>query len=273
MDRSIVIGSGLHVFCYDNINLSTSIFVEQRGTSGPAKVTSGTFGILYKVCNGNPDHMKLAPILEHFRKVKGLDFNNDIRPTPPQLVSFRSQLQIRIINVLITYCDHFHIYAKDPDLQHKPRRKMPAGYKTEQFPLRVTTIEEASVHGNLQYHDEVYHTQLKRSSEELSEFAIPTFNDQLTNSRIRSCQIQRARDSNPWNRREVFQLGFGLFHLCMNLIWVILHVHRGSLDQPGSLTYFFSLLDKARLGGDHPDYHTLHSVLTQVLHGLLLNAW
>ena len=43
MDRSIVIGSGLHVFCYDNINLSTSIFVEQRGTSGPAKVTSGFF--------------------------------------------------------------------------------------------------------------------------------------------------------------------------------------------------------------------------------------
>ena len=116
-----------------------------------------------------------------------------------------------------------------------------------------------------------YHTQLKRSSEELSEFAIPTFNDQLTNSRIRSCQIQRVRDTNPWNRREVLQLGFGLFHLCMNFIWVILHVHRGSLEQPGSLTYFFSLLDKTRLGGEHPDYHTLHSALTQVLHGLLLN--
>ena len=78
MDLAIVVGSGLHVFYYDNI---TSIFVEQRGTSSPAKVTSGTFGILYKFHNGNPDHMKLAPILERSRKVKGLDFN--IRPSKP----------------------------------------------------------------------------------------------------------------------------------------------------------------------------------------------
>jgi hypothetical protein len=34
-----------------------------------------------------------------------------------------------------------------------------------------------------------------------------------------------------------------------------------------------SAKEKTRLGGDHPDYYTLHSALTQVLHGLLLNAW
>lgn len=38
------------------------------------------------------------------------------------------------------------------------------------------------------------HTQLKRSSEGLSVFTIPTFIDQLTNSRIRSCRIQRDCD-------------------------------------------------------------------------------
>lgn len=120
------------LLCYDNINLSTSIFVEW-GTSGSAKVTSWTFGILYKVCNGNPEHMKLAPILECFWKVKGLDFNNDIQPRLPQLVPFHSQLQICVINVLTTYCVDFHIYAKNPNLQHKPQRKMPEGYKSEQF--------------------------------------------------------------------------------------------------------------------------------------------
>ena len=54
---------------------------------------------------------------------------------------------------------------------------MPAGYKTEQFPMRVTTIEEASVEGNLQFHEEVYHVQLKQTSEDLSKFAIPSFNN------------------------------------------------------------------------------------------------
>jgi hypothetical protein len=32
-------------------------------------------------------------------------------------------------------------------------------------------------------------------------------------------------------------------------------------------------MEKARLGNDQPDYHSLLAALTQVLHGLLLNAW
>ena len=52
-----------------------------------------------------------------------------------------------------------------------------------------------------------------------------------------------------------------------------MHVHRGSLAEPGSLTYYFSLLEKTRLGGEHPDYHTLLAALTQILDGLILNAW
>ena len=100
-----------------------------------------------------------------------------------------------------------------------------------------------------------------------------SINDQLTNARIRSAQTIRARDVNAWERREVFQLGFGLFHLCLNLVWALLHVHRGSLAEPGSLTYLFALLEKTRLGGEHPDYHTLLAALTQILDGLILNAW
>ncbi|KAI9436006.1 hypothetical protein H4582DRAFT_2112186 [Lactarius indigo] len=196
---AVNVGSGPHIFCYDNIQISTSIFVEQRGSSGPAKVTSGTFGVLYKVRNnGTPEKMELAPIMEHF-----------------QLHSFQSQLKVVIVRVLTTYSTKFRSYVKDPALQHVSRRPMPPGYKTEQFPIRVSTIEEA------------------------------TF----------------------------FQLGFGLFHLCLNLVWALLHIHRGSLDQTGSLSYFFALLEKTRLGGDHPDYHTLLSALTQILDGILLNAW
>lgn len=32
-------------------------------------------------------------------------------------------------------------------------------------------------------------------------------------------------------------------------------------------------MEKTRLGGDHPDYQTLLSALTQILDGILLNAW
>lgn len=77
----------------------------------------------------------------------------------------------------------------------------------------------------------------------------------------------------PFTRLQTLQLGFGLFHLCMNLIWALLHVHRGSIHQVGSLSYFFALLDHMRLGCDHPDYHTLLAMLLQILRGVILNAW
>ena len=133
--------------------------------------------------------------------------------------------------------------------------------------------QQATVRGNLLFLDDIYITQLKRTTDELSEYAIPSINDQLTNARIRSGRTLRARDVNAWERREVFQLGFSLFHLCLNLVWALLHVHRGSLAESGSLTYFFALLEKTRLGGEHPDYHTLLAALTQILDGLILNAW
>ncbi|KJA21725.1 hypothetical protein HYPSUDRAFT_102698, partial [Hypholoma sublateritium FD-334 SS-4] len=80
-------------------------------------------------------------------------------------------------------------------------------------------------------------------------------------------------DTNAWNQHEVFQIGIGLFHLCLNFLWVLLNVHRGALSQTGSLTYFFSVLEKTRLGGEHPDYHSLLAAVMQILNGLMLNAW
>ncbi|KAJ7435582.1 hypothetical protein B0H11DRAFT_1755885, partial [Mycena galericulata] len=75
----------------------------------------------------------------------------------------------------------------------------------------------------------------------------------------------RAKDLNAWHRGEIFQLGFGLFHLCLNLVWGILHVHRGHINDVGSLSHFFALMEKARLGNHQPDYHTLLAALTQIL--------
>jgi hypothetical protein len=46
------------VLGYDNINLSTSIFVEQR-QSAPSKVQSGTHAIIYALHNPNPTALQL----------------------------------------------------------------------------------------------------------------------------------------------------------------------------------------------------------------------
>ena len=94
-------------------------------------------------------------------------------------------------------------------------------------------------------HDDAYLVQLEKQLEDIAQYVIPSINDQSTNAHIHGGQVTRINDVDPWSRHGVFQLGFGLFHLCMNLIWALLHMHRGSLNQTGSLTYFFALMKKA----------------------------
>ncbi|KAJ7356524.1 hypothetical protein DFH08DRAFT_921976 [Mycena albidolilacea] len=266
MLEAIDFAAYLHGFCYDNMNLSGSIFVEQRGAGGPAKVTSGTFGVLYKLRNAIPEHMLVAPIMKCFKLSKGFEFNRDIRPTLDHLRSLHNQLIVVVIQRMFPFVPAFEVLQRSPALQHAVRRGIPTGYKMILCPLRAMTIEEATVRGNLLFHDNIYLNQL-------NEYVIPGFHDQLTNARIRSAQILRSKDTNTWYRHEIFQLGFGLFHLCLNLVWAILHVHRGKINEVGSLSYFFSLMEKVRLGNEQPNYHTLLAALMQILDGLLLNAW
>ena len=266
------IASAPHMFCYDNINISTSIFVEQRGTATPAKVQSGTFAVLYELRNATLEDLKLQPIMNRYRNFNGLS-PSDLCLTVDQLKCLNHQFSVIILRILFKHCSFYSKYDSDPALQPIARRPLATDHKTRQFPLRTTTIEEASVHGNLTVHEDAYLVQLNRELEDLKQYAIPSINDQSTNARIQGGQVMRIHDLDPWARRDIFQLGFGLFHLCMNLIWALLHVHRGSLQQTGSLTYFFTLMEKVRLGTDHPDYHSLLAALTQVLEGIILGAW
>jgi hypothetical protein len=119
----------------------------------------------------------------------------------------------------------------------------------------------------------VYLVQLSHSPNGLNQMAIPTFNDQLMNAQIWGGQHLCQKDISAWERHEIFQLGFGNFHLAMNLLWCVLETHWGTLNQMGSLTHFFAILEKTQLGGEHPDYHTLLAALTQILDGLILNMW
>jgi hypothetical protein len=57
------------------------------------------------------------------------------------------------------------------------------------------------------------------------------------------------------------------------LIGMLLHIHRGSVDEIGSLSYWFAIMDKKRLDSKKPDYHTLFQALEQILDGIILDAW
>ena len=260
-----------HALAYDNINISSSIFVEQ-GPNMMSKVQSGTFAVVYELLNARVEDMDIKPMIERLRCSSPLVLS-DLRMTPHARQSYRSQTAVTIVRILTQYVKGFEMQASDAILQYTPRRPLPHGHKTIFHPLRASTIEEASIDGNLLVHDDVYLVQLKRPAEELNKMAIPTFNDQLTNARIRGGQHIRKKDVSHWERREIFQLAFGSFHLTMNLLWCILETHRGCLNQTGSLSQLFAVLEKTRLGGEHPDYHTLLSALTQILHGLILDAW
>ncbi|KII82620.1 hypothetical protein PLICRDRAFT_71144, partial [Plicaturopsis crispa FD-325 SS-3] len=238
--RNRQVARGPHAMCYDNINISTSTFTEQR-TSGPAKVTSGTFSMLYAIENVPPSVFSLAPILARAEKATDLTYA-DIRPTAAQATSFLSQFEKIVAHVLTKYSEEFIAFANDPLLQHTPRTPQPDDHMDKEFPMKVTTTDEASVPGNIKHWDDTYITQLEYVPVELVDTAIPT-------------------------------IGIGLFHLIMNLIWRFLALHRGSLKQIGSLTHLFSVINKARLGGEKPDYHSLLAALTQIFDGLILNAW
>ena len=262
-----------HALAYDNINISTSIFVEQRENM-PSKVQSGTFPVIYELLNANPEHMKLEPMIARFRTSSSLN-TSDVRPRKEALQSFRLQSSINICDVLFKSMEGF-AYVKDhSSFQHPMQRAIPKGHKTKFYCLRATTIEEASVQGNLLVHDNIYRVQLKLYPRDstLNDQAIPTFNDQLTNCRIRGAQVLRSQDVSRFEQRLIFQISLSLFHLVMNLIWALLATHRGSIDKISSLSYFFAVLEKARLGAEHPDFHTLKATLIQILEGLLLNAW
>jgi hypothetical protein len=109
-----------HMFCYDNINISTSNFVKQHDPSTPAKVRSGTFAVLYTLCNAKPSDLKLAPIVNRYKNCKGLS-NSDLRLSSSQLKILDHQFSVLVVQVLCTYSDLFTKFANDPALQPTSR--------------------------------------------------------------------------------------------------------------------------------------------------------
>ncbi|KAF9067631.1 hypothetical protein BDP27DRAFT_1422650 [Rhodocollybia butyracea] len=136
-------------------------------------------------------------------------------------------------------------------------------------------MKEKSTQGNLLNQDDFYIMQMKRDplDPELSKYAIVMIDDQLTNAQIQGCVVSRRGDLNPWLQCEVFAIGLTLFHKVMNYIWALGIKHYGSAHIPGSLAYFFQIMDKKHLANNKPNFHALSSTLFQILDGILISGW
>ncbi|KAK7460976.1 hypothetical protein VKT23_008904 [Stygiomarasmius scandens] len=271
---AIKISKSSHMFNYDNMDISSSIHVEQTKTA-VSKIASGTFPILYEATNvKDRNHMRVEPTLKNLRK--GIPLQPaDICPTRKHLTFYHEHTVINIIDPLIRRIPSFSNYAIHDELKHPVRRIPPSNHVTKFYPLPVTTQEEKTISGNLNVQEHVYTTILKQdpNDPELSKYLIPTINDQYTNARIRSCLVKRFGDLSPWSRREIFAVGIAIFHMIMNLIWALRAKHYGNARNPGSISFFFHVMEKKRLAGDKPDFYTLSAALQQILDGILLSAW
>ncbi|KAF8208262.1 hypothetical protein K438DRAFT_1961761 [Mycena galopus ATCC 62051] len=269
--RVLAHGPDGYLYNYDNVNLSTSIFVEQCSSS-PAKVQSGTYTILYRLRNPNPLALHLPTILHRTQTATDLDFNRDLCPSFEQSRSSHHQFCSYIIRVLCRYEKSFESRQGNAELTSLPRRCLPTGYKTIQLPLKICTQEESLIKGNLAVHVENLVTQLGLTYDQLTS-AILSINDQATQSLNRGAKAIHMFDINFFLHCENFQLGIGLFHLCLNFAWALLNVHRSHVNHHGTLAHLFAILEKTCLGGQKPDYHSLVMALMQILDGLLLDAW
>ena len=167
-----------YLFSYDNINLSTSIFIEQQSTA-PTKVQSGTHGIIYKLQGGNLDALRLALMLAHMQTASDLSFNHDIQPTHEQITNFISQFKVHIVHTL-RHHPNFQKHTTDPKLRHIMRWPLPPGYQTQQFPLKISTIDESLITGNLAIHHDTHIVQLGMTYDQLLNLTILSINDQAT---------------------------------------------------------------------------------------------
>jgi len=241
---------------WDNTQICTSTHVEQRGLA-PAKVQTGTTSIIYPLQNGTPDAVQLKPILERQRQCNMIVFT-DLQPMHSQARNIEHHLLLQIIRILLSSDKtSSYIDKTDPLLQPHAYWPPPSGYKTQEFVMRTTMIDEGSTEGNMEVANDQYFMQLEFKKTDLDDHAILAIHDQATNARIRAVQILRKGELNPIHCMSAFQCGIGWFHAQLNFLWALLHIHRGDGEQIGSLQFFIILLRKVHLGKEKPDFNML----------------
>ncbi|KAA1470545.1 hypothetical protein DENSPDRAFT_774774 [Dentipellis sp. KUC8613] len=262
---------------YDNMQVESSIYTEQR-PEGPVKVLTGTMIMLYALRNATDEACLLQPIIARRNKLEDITFAEHVRPSLDTRRRIHGHQDIHIVEILLEFCPSFapkaHEYLASPILQHASHRPPPKGHITRQFPLRASPTNESSTDGNIKIWYEAFGDYLEMDVEtQFGQFAIPSINDQATNSNIRGAQALRKHDTSPFHKFDIVQPAPGFFHVQLNTSWYLLSHHRGSIGDHGSLDCFIQLLEKKRHGSAHPDFHALRATEFQVLSGTILHAW
>jgi hypothetical protein len=112
IDKARQVASGPHALAYDNINISTSIFVEQV-PGMPNKVQSGTFAVIYELLRANPVHMDIQSMVERLKTSSPL-LLSDLRPRENALISYSTQATINICHILFKYNNGFENIKTHP---------------------------------------------------------------------------------------------------------------------------------------------------------------
>lgn len=261
-----------HAFGFDNIECSSSIHIEQR-PDAPPKVICGTTSTMYTLRNCTRVDFEIKSFStcpnRHYRLSM-----DDIDPAMNrgQQNRLRSQFIADIVSVLMDSAE-FEKYKQKKELpQHVAVQLWDDLKPTPVFPLRTTEIPPKSRDGTRQVlHDML--SQVGTPKEEVEAFAQLVIADQASCSLIRGTQAARLGDVDAYEDLSTWKVIPGLFHLQLNLNWLLLRTHRGDVKVPGSLAYYINLLHQTRLQCPKPDYFTLKRLLGYVFIGQIHYCW
>ncbi|KAG9061242.1 hypothetical protein KI688_007580 [Linnemannia hyalina] len=168
---------------------------------------------------------------------------------------------------------------------HEPYRMFVTAFKipdgtllgstpTMAFEIGLLDIGQSTVAGNIQVIEHVQEL-LDLPEEFFVTRKLGLVGDLLTISRFHSAKQRRASeiDSLPSDRWEWAVLIFGLFHLQMTTVKVIMRTHYGSHDTSGSLAYNISLLDRKRIDQDAKFYHDAKELLISSFYAMVRRIW
>jgi hypothetical protein len=122
-----------HALTYDNINISSLIFIEQ-GPNTMSKVQLGTFTVVYELLNAGAEDMDIKPMLKNLRCSSPLCFS-DLCMTPCTRQLYATQMAVTIVHILMKYMKVFDTQSSDALLQYMLCWPLPSGHRTVFHPL------------------------------------------------------------------------------------------------------------------------------------------
>lgn len=275
LEKASEIASRPHMLGIDNEQICMSTHVSQRPGALPT-VRSFTASILYPLrMPSAAEACKLRSVMERRKDCPLITYGQHILPSRKNYTSISQHLIVNILEILFSHTEGFDASssAYRDLLRHETHRPPPEGHKTTECILPTLQYDESTTMGVMAFYEAMYKNLLKVSDEVLDNLAIPSYHDQLTNSRTRSAFLERRGDKTTFLRMENFQLGIGFFHLHLNQGWLLKHLHGGNSNDIGSIPYYRLLLGISQVNCPRPDYFTLKAFYSDILDGNILRAW